>query len=175
MELGKTPGGISLVKFIRQVKRELLAAEDNTKPYMELQEIKLETHFELVIKSEAEVDFYVIDAKLAGDAKQLHKVELKFKPLPKAPPPGPPGPSGKKHQESEQPISQTEKETFVRVLTAFVAAMGLPKQEGPVGHGPTFRPEVDVSGDGDISDVIEKIEDMGIQAQAEEKYQAGAG
>ena len=179
MKWGKSPGGISLATFIRQVKQDLLSAEDDTNPYMELQEVKLETHFELSIKGSSGFDLYVVDAKIAGQGKQLHKVELKFKPLPKTPPPGPPGPPGgpgaKKHKESEQTISRAEKETFVRVLTALVAAMELPKQEAPVGHGPTFRPAMDPLGDDNISDVIEEIKDMGIQGQVEEKYQGGGG
>ena len=79
-------GNISLGDFIRGVKAELVQAANDRKddPFFALTDVELEASFSL--EAEGEVGFkFVVAAKGATTASQVHKVTMKFKPIsPKA-------------------------------------------------------------------------------------------
>jgi hypothetical protein len=77
-------GHISLESFIRQVKEELVAAQDTSgTPFYELETVQLEVTFALETTGGAKGKLVVLE--LGGEAKasQTHKVILTLKPLPK--------------------------------------------------------------------------------------------
>ena len=78
-------GGISLEKFIKQVKDELVAAQNTSgDPFYELENVQLEVTFS--VEAGGGTSFKLIVAEIGGQAKasQTHKVVLTLKPLKKS-------------------------------------------------------------------------------------------
>ncbi|WP_332777222.1 trypco2 family protein [Polaromonas sp.] len=75
-------GRISLGEFIRDVKKELVEAVKNRgdEPFFALTDVELEASFSLEAEGEVGMKF-IVEAKGATTASQVHKVTLKFKTL----------------------------------------------------------------------------------------------
>lgn len=76
-------GSISLGDFIRQVKDELVAAQDTSgHPFYELETVQLEVSFALETTGEGKGNLWVIEVGGRATASEAHKVVLTLKPLP---------------------------------------------------------------------------------------------
>src|SRR5687768_11811216 len=75
-------GKISLGEFIRDVKKELkeAAAKPGEDSFFALTDVELEASFSLEAEGEVGMKF-IVEAKGAATASQVHKVTLKFKTL----------------------------------------------------------------------------------------------
>ena len=74
-------GMISLVDFIKEVKKELRAAVDNEDPFFEMGEVELEVSFTLDASAKAGVKLLVADIGGQTKATQMHKVKIKLHPF----------------------------------------------------------------------------------------------
>ena len=77
-------GKISLGEFIKDVKKELMEAQDTSgDPFFELDEVRLEVSFVLDTAAKAGGKLLVVELGAETKAQQTHKVSLTLRPLPK--------------------------------------------------------------------------------------------
>lgn len=74
-------GMISLVDFIKEVKKELRAAVDTENPFFEMGEVELEITFALDASAKAGLKLVVADFGGETKATQTHKVKVKLHPF----------------------------------------------------------------------------------------------
>ena len=73
---------MSLGKFIKQVKEELISARDSTTdPFLELVDVDLEVAFALETKAGAKGKLVVLEMGGEAATSETHKVKLKLRPL----------------------------------------------------------------------------------------------
>ncbi len=77
-------GKISLGDFIKDVKKELIEAQDTSgDPFYELEEVRLEVSFVLDASAKAGGKLLVVELGGETKAQQTHKVSLTLRPLPR--------------------------------------------------------------------------------------------
>ena len=75
-------GNISLGDFIRDVKSELVAAQDRSgDPFLELHEVRLEVELRLDTTAKAGGTLFVVEVGGETSAQQTHRVSLTLQPL----------------------------------------------------------------------------------------------
>jgi len=75
-------GKISLGDFIKDVKQELIEAQDTSgDPFYELEEVRLEVSFVLDTSARAGGKLFVVELGGETKAQQTHKVSLTLRPL----------------------------------------------------------------------------------------------
>lgn len=74
-------GMISLVDFIKEVKKELRAAVDEDDPFFEMGDVELEVTFALDASAKAGAKLFVVDIGGETKATQSHKVTVKLHPF----------------------------------------------------------------------------------------------
>ncbi len=75
-------GHISIGDFIKQVKSELIMAQDTESPFYELAEVTLELSFVLDVSGKAGFKLWAVEIGGESKAAQSHKVTLTLTPLP---------------------------------------------------------------------------------------------
>ena len=86
-------GNTELSQFVKQLKRELIAAQEkDSDPSFKLDEVELEVSFVIDGSGKAKPKLLVVDNLADTKALQVHKARLRFTPLP----------SGKKKKEKRK-------------------------------------------------------------------------
>lgn len=74
-------GMISLVDFIKEVKKELRAAVDEDDPFFEMGDVELEVTFALDASAKAGAKLFIVDIGGETKATQSHKITVKLHPF----------------------------------------------------------------------------------------------